>query len=66
VVSKIDLLPHVPFSVEAVAQDARGIQPDLAVLPVSALHGDGIAPWCEHLEAARAQRLGLPTASASS
>lgn len=59
VVSKIDLLPHVPFSVEAVAQDARSIQPDLAVLPVSALHGDGIAAWCEHLESARAERLGI-------
>lgn len=56
VISKTDLLPHVPFSVEAAAADARLIQPDLDVLAVSALDGQGVADWCSYLERQR-QRL---------
>ncbi|MFO0819845.1 MAG: hydrogenase nickel incorporation protein HypB [Pirellulales bacterium] len=57
VVSKLDLLPHVPFSVDAATEDARRIQPDLTVLTVSALKGSGISEWCEYLEAQRRQRV---------
>lgn len=53
VINKIDLLQHVPFSVEAAAADARSIQPDLQVLPVSAWKGEGIAAWCDYLSTAR-------------
>jgi len=53
VLSKLDLLPYVPFSVEAAIEDARRIQPALDVLTVSALRGDGIAAWCEYLERQR-------------
>jgi hydrogenase nickel incorporation protein HypB len=53
VINKIDLLGHVPFSVEAARADACSIQPDLAVLPVSAWRGEGIANWCEFLTKAR-------------
>jgi hydrogenase nickel incorporation protein HypB len=49
VVTKQDLLPHVPFSVEAVTQDAMRIQPDLEVLTVCALSRAGIPEWCEFL-----------------
>jgi hydrogenase nickel incorporation protein HypB len=57
VISKLDLLPHVPFSVEAAAADARQIQPRLAVLPLSSLSGQGIAPWCRYLDNARRERM---------
>jgi hydrogenase nickel incorporation protein HypB len=50
VISKTDLLPHVPFSVAAAAADAHDIQPHLPVLPLCAITGDGIAAWCEFLE----------------
>jgi hydrogenase nickel incorporation protein HypB len=53
VISKSDLLPHVPFSVDAAIADARLIQPDLSVSPVCSLTGDGIAAWCEFLDDAR-------------
>jgi hydrogenase nickel incorporation protein HypB len=53
VINKIDLLPHVPFSIGAAAADARSIRPDLAVLPVSALQAIGIGPWCDYLDAMR-------------
>ena len=64
VVSKCDLLPHVPFSVEAAIEDARQIQPDLDVLTVSALRDEGIAEWCSYLERQRERRLlGQPATS---
>ncbi len=49
-VSKSDLLPYVPFSVEAAAKDAREVNPDLSVLQVSSLNGEGIDEWCAWLE----------------
>jgi len=56
-VTKLDLLPHVPFSVAAVREDARQIQPDLDVMEVGALGGAGIDTWCNYLEQERACRL---------
>lgn len=53
VISKLDLLPYVPFSVEAAATDARRIRPDLSVIPLCAPKGQGIAEWCAYLETAR-------------
>jgi hydrogenase nickel incorporation protein HypB len=57
VISKTDLLPHVPFSVDAAIQDARRIQADLTPLAVCALNGTGIAPWCAYLEEERSRRI---------
>lgn len=57
VVTKLDLLAHVPFSVPSVSEDARRIQPELDILEVCALDGTGIGNWCEYLKTARATRL---------
>lgn len=57
VINKLDLLPYVPFSVEAATVDARKIQPALELLPLSATSGDGIAAWCEYLTRERAALL---------
>jgi hydrogenase nickel incorporation protein HypB len=38
-VSKSDLLPYVPFSVEAVTKDAREVNPDIEVITISSLKG---------------------------
>lgn len=46
-VSKSDLLPYVPFSVDAVSQDARDINPDLEILTISATTGEGLDAWCQ-------------------
>ncbi|WP_301923316.1 hydrogenase nickel incorporation protein HypB [Ferruginibacter sp.] len=48
-VSKADLLPYVPFSVDAIMQDARDINPDLEVITISSLKGDGLELWCDWL-----------------
>ena len=53
VINKIDLLPYVPFSLEAVTADAHLVRGDLPVLPVSAFKGDGIAAWCDFLRKSR-------------
>lgn len=49
VISKTDLLPHVPFQVERAEEDARRIQPQLDVLDLSARTGEGVQQWCSHL-----------------
>ncbi len=49
-VSKADLLPYVPFSVDAVTKDARDINPDLEVITISSLKGDGLEQWCDWLK----------------
>jgi hydrogenase nickel incorporation protein HypB len=49
VISKTDLLPYVPFSIERAEDDARLVQPDLEFFHVSALRDEGIAAWCDSL-----------------
>lgn len=49
VVSKADLLPYLPFSVAAVTQDARDINPELEVISLSSTSGEGIDEWCAWL-----------------
>ena len=48
-VSKCDLLPYLPFSVEAVTKDAREVNHELEVIQISALNGEGIDQWCDWL-----------------
>ena len=59
VVSKLDLLPHVPFSVESATLDAQRIQPTLTVLPLCSLTGQGIADWCAYLDLESKRRQGV-------
>ncbi|MEX0679494.1 MAG: hydrogenase nickel incorporation protein HypB [Pirellulales bacterium] len=65
-ISKIDLLPHVPFSIRAATDDARSIQPDLWVWPVSALQAAGIDEWCNYLDAERHRLLSTHVQTANS
>lgn len=48
-VSKSDLLPYVPFSVDAITKDARDINPDLEVISISSIKGEGLEQWCDWL-----------------
>ena len=50
VVSKSDLLPYVPFSVDAVTKDAREINPGIEVITISSLTGSGMDEWCNWLK----------------
>ncbi len=48
-ISKSDLLPYLPFSVEAVTKDALEVNHELEVLTISALKDEGIDAWCDWL-----------------
>jgi hydrogenase nickel incorporation protein HypB len=57
VISKADLLPHVPFDVDRAIADARSIQPDIACFTTSTLPASGIKEWCDYLVSQRLQML---------
>lgn len=48
-VSKSDLLPYLPFSVDAVVKDAREVNPTIEAITISSLKGDGMEQWCNWL-----------------
>ncbi|MGH1387477.1 hydrogenase nickel incorporation protein HypB [Kordia sp.] len=48
-VSKSDLLPYLPFSVEAVTKDAREVNHELEVIQISSISEEGIDEWCNWL-----------------
>jgi hydrogenase nickel incorporation protein HypB len=45
VLNKMDLLPHVDFDPERLARDARSINPQVRILPLSAKTGEGLDAW---------------------
>ena len=51
VFTKMDLLPHVPFSVERAVQLARDVNPQIQFLFTSALREDGMEEWFGYLRA---------------
>jgi hydrogenase nickel incorporation protein HypB len=52
--TKLDLLPHLDVRVEAVKDALARVMPDLALVPISARNGAGMAEWIAWLEARRA------------
>lgn len=48
-VTKSDLLPYVPFSVDAVILDAHEVNNNIQSLVLSSLNGDGMDEWCDFL-----------------
>ncbi len=51
ILSKVDLLPHTNFSVDAAIADARALNPRLEVLQLSSRTGEGLDAWYRWLEA---------------
>lgn len=47
--NKIDLVPYTDFNVAAATEDIMTIHPGVAVLPVSARTGEGLAAWLDWL-----------------
>jgi hydrogenase nickel incorporation protein HypB len=50
VLSKIDLLPHVPFNIVSAAENARRIHPGMEIVRVSCTTRDGLTEWLKWLE----------------
>mgnify|MGYP000658992515 CR=1 FL=1 len=49
VITKIDLLPHIPFDLEKTKREARKINPQLAIFTTSARTGEGIRELVDYL-----------------
>jgi hydrogenase nickel incorporation protein HypB len=45
VLNKIDLLPYVPFDIEAAAENAHKVHPGMEIVKVSCLDGNGLHEW---------------------
>ena len=48
-ISKADLLPYIPFKVDAAIRDAREVNPEIEAITVSSTSGEGMDIWCEWL-----------------
>jgi hydrogenase nickel incorporation protein HypB len=55
IVTKIDLLPHVPFQLDQARANAHTIHPDMEILEVSATTGVGLDDWMRWLASRRAR-----------
>ncbi len=57
VITKTDLLPHVPFDIARARENARAVHPGMEILEVSCATGAGLGQWLRWLEEKAA---GLP------
>jgi hydrogenase nickel incorporation protein HypB len=57
VLSKIDLLPYVPFDIAAARDNARKINPAIEIVEVSSTTGEGLDSWRAWLDSRRRQRV---------
>ena len=55
VLTKIDLLPYVPFNAELAKENARRVHPQMEILEVSSTTGEGLDSWMAWLEQRRAK-----------
>ncbi|MDR2348219.1 MAG: hydrogenase nickel incorporation protein HypB [Bifidobacteriaceae bacterium] len=58
VLNKVDLLPYVPFDVEAFEANLRQVNPTARLIETNALTGEGVQSWLRWLESALADRTG--------
>ncbi len=49
IVTKTDLLPYVPFSLDAVFKDAKEVNNGIDIFLLSSLKGEGMDEWCNWL-----------------
>jgi hydrogenase nickel incorporation protein HypB len=54
VITKIDLLPYVPFDIAKAEENARKIHPGMEIVRVSCTAGDGLEEWLQWLEGRKA------------
>src|ERR1022692_802557 len=63
--TKIDLLPYVPFNADVARENARRVHPQLEIIDVSSTTGEGLDRWMEWLRARQERaKAKLQTASA--
>lgn len=52
-ITKVDLLPYVPFDLERCSSFARRVNPEIEILPVSAVSGEGLRLWYDWIDRRR-------------
>jgi hydrogenase nickel incorporation protein HypB len=50
VLTKVDLLPYVPFSMELARENARRVQPGIEILEPSCTSGAGLEQWNDRIQ----------------
>jgi len=60
-ITKADLIPHLPFDPEKAKRDALSVNPKLEVLLVSALTGEGMERWASILRRELGKLRGRPS-----
>ena len=56
-INKVDLLPHLQFDVDQAIDYARRVNPDIAVIQVSATTGEGMDEWIDWILSQRRAKL---------
>jgi hydrogenase nickel incorporation protein HypB len=60
IMTKMDLLPYVPFNQEAAVQNARRVHPEIEIVKVSCITAEGLDLWMNWIEKQRqAAKLGV-------
>jgi len=49
-INKIDLIPYIPCDLNVLRNNALKINPDLKVIEMSCVTGEGISDWCDWLK----------------
>lgn len=60
VLTKMDLLPHVPFDLDRAVHCAKEVNPDLEFFLLSALTGQGLQDWYDFLTSLRGEEFVVP------
>ena len=61
VLTKVDLLPYVPFNITAAEENARRVHPGMEIVRVSSMSGDGLREWLNWIERRRVRKPALAT-----
>ena len=59
-ITKVDLLPHLPVDLETIRHNIHSINPNASVIEVSALTGEGIETWHQWVQQALLQNTQNP------
>jgi hydrogenase nickel incorporation protein HypB len=61
VLTKVDLLPYVPFNITVAEENARRVHPGMEIVRVSSMSGDGLREWLNWIERRRLRKPALAT-----
>lgn len=61
VLTKVDLLPYVPFDITAAEENARRVHPGMEIVRVSSTTGDGLREWMNWIARRRVRQPALVT-----